>query len=589
MKYSVLAAAALLSCAAQGATPAAAPSDRLALFGELHLHTGFSMDAISFEGAMITPDEAFRFGRGEEIDYLGGKIRRREPLDFMAVTDHAENMGVAYEFTRAETAAGQSDVGLRFRDWLAKRDHYGFSEMFAIANKPPPGVDPKAIIRSAWQRMIDAVKQNYSPGKFTTLLGYEWTAATGGPDLYQNLHRNVIFRGTDAPLPFTSNDSVRPEDLWNYLEENRKRGIEALAIPHNGNVSNGLMYDWVDSDRKAITKAYALRRALNEPLTEIVQTKGQSETDPILSPNDEYANFEVYETLLTKSIKGKPHGSYIREAYGRGLVIEARTGANPYKYGVVGASDLHSGLSDSHEDTFYGEAGAKSGAVPSEKEAAEILGLEKARDPSQVVKVELGSAGLTGVWADTNTREDVYDALRRKETFATSGNRIKVRFFGGWADAAAMLKNGQWVKAAYAQDVAMGSNLPARPSDAKAPNFLLWALKDPSAANLDRIQVVKVWLEGDDYREKIFDVVISDGKATADHRPGSTEFLTAWTDPEFDAAKPSLYYVRVLEVPTLRWSTRLAARYNLPAPQGVPPTIQERAWSSPIWYMPSRP
>jgi len=587
MKYSLLAAAALVSCAAQAATPSAQPSDRQALFGELHLHTGFSMDAVSFEGTMITPDEAFRFGRGDEIDYMGGKIRRREPLDFMAVTDHAEHMGVAYEFTRPETAAGQSDLGRRFRDWLTKKDHYGFGEMFAIADNPPPGVDPKAMVRSAWQRMIDAVKQNYVPGKFTTLLGYEWTAATGGPDLYQNLHRNVIFRGTDAPVPFSAKDSVRPEDLWSYLEENRKRGIEAIAIPHNGNVSNGLMYDWVDSDGKPITKAYALRRALNEPLTEIVQTKGQSETDPILSPNDEYANFEVYETLLTKTIKGKPHGSYIREAYGRGLVLDARTGANPYKYGVVGGSDLHGGLSDSHEDTFFGEAGAKSRMVPTENEAAEILGLEKARLPSQVVKVELGSAGLTGVWADANTREDVYDALRRKETFATSGNRIKVRFFGGWSDGAAILKNGQWVKAAYAQDVAMGGNLPSRPGDAKAPNFLIWALKDPSAANLDRVQVVKVWLEGDDYREKIFDAAVADGKPQEDHRSGNTEFLTAWSDPEFDAAKPSLYYVRVLEVPTLRWSTRLAARYNLPVPKDVPPAIQERAWSSPIWYMPS--
>jgi hypothetical protein len=587
MKYSVLFVAAMVSGAAQAATSSALPSDRQALFGELHLHTGFSMDAISFEGAMITPDQAFRFGRGDEIDYMGGKIRRREPLDFMAVTDHAENMGVAYEFTRPETAAGQSDLGLRFRDWLTKRDHYGFAEMFGIAKNPPPGVDPKAIVRSAWQRMIDAVKQNYIPGKFTTLLGYEWTAATGGPDLYQNLHRNVIFRGTDAPVPFSANDSVRPEDLWHYLEENRKRGVEALAIPHNGNVSNGLMYDWVDSDGKPITKAYALRRALNEPLTEIVQTKGQSETDPILSPNDEYANFEVYETLLTKSIKGKPHGSYIREAYGRGLVIEARTGANPYQYGVVGGSDLHGGLSDSHEDTFYGEAGAKSAAVPSETEAAEILGLEKAHLPSQVVKVELGSAGLTGVWADANTREEIYDALRRKETFATSGNRIKVRFFGGWADGAAILKNGQWVKAAYAQDVAMGGNLPNRPSDARAPNFLIWALKDPSAANLDRVQVVKVWLEGDDYREKIFDAAVAAGKLQEDHKSGNTEFLTTWSDPEFDATKPSLYYVRVLEVPTLRWSTRLAARYNLSVPKDVPPTIQERAWSSPIWYMPS--
>jgi hypothetical protein len=432
----------------------------------------------------------------------------------------------------------------------------------------------------------------------------------------------VIFKGDKAPLPFTSGDSPKPEDLWTYLETNRANGVEAIAIPHNGNVSGGLMYDWNNSDGRPIDEAYAQRRALNEPLTEIVQNKGQSETVPELSSSDEFANFEIFDHLLTHpEEKSKANGSYIRQAWGRGLVIQQKVGVNPYKMGVVGAADFHNGLSASDESAF---AGGPFGidpktALPSREEAKHRLHLvptpslidEQAEATGAAHMDEdntiFSSSGLTGVWAERNDRDSIFAALKRKETFATSGTRMRVRVFGGWGFGADAMSKPGWVANAYAVGAPMGADLPARPAAAKAPSFIIQAAKAPDSGNLDRIQVVKVWLEGSDYKEKVFNVALSGGRKadpktgrapavgdTVDLKTGrytntigAPTLQTVWRDPEFEAGKAAVYYVRVLEIPTPRWTTLLAIKRHLPFAQGRAKTIQERAYASPIWYTPA--
>jgi hypothetical protein len=466
--------------------------------------------------------------------------------------------------------------------------------------------------------VVEAANANYQPGRFTTFIGYEWSSLPNG----RNIHRNVIFNSDHAPPPFTADQSKRPEDLWSFLDTVRSQGIDVIAIPHNGNASGGLMYDWNDSDGKPIDEAYAQRRAMNEPLTEIVQIKGQSDTVPALSPNDEFANFEVYDHLLgSPAAKSSPAGSYVRDALGRGLILQTRVGANPFKYGVVGGSDIHNALSASSENA---SAGGQFGIdpntmLPQGDAARRAVGLLPPLDPEtgaqlpqptdeqRKLVVERSSAGLTGVWAEENTRDSIFAALKRKETFGTSGSRIRVRMFGGWSYPPHILAEHEWVTQAYGQGVPMGGDLPGRPQSAAAPIFILQASKDPDGANLDRIQIIKIWVEGSGYQEKIFDAAVS-GKRRVDphtHRAppagdtvnpksgtyrnsiGAAVLSSVWQDPEFDPAQPAVYYARVLEIPTPRWSTLLAVKARLPASPYEPLSIQERAWSSPIWYTPA--
>lgn len=578
---------------------------RSAYFGELHLHTSFSWDAYLLYGTQITPDEAYRFGRGESISYHGHRVQRPWPLDFMAVTDHAEGLGVLRTLNDSNSVLSKTEVGRRFR--------WGNTRVLEILGLNE-GEHTTALVADAWEEQIRAANRYNRPGSFTTFIAYEWTS---GPD-GNNLHRNVIFRGDSAPVPFSSADSQKPEDLWSYLEANRRRGIEALAIPHNANASNGLMYDWSASDGHAVDRAYALRRASNEPLAELIQVKGQSETHPALSPYDEFANFEVVDHLNGSWGNSAVHGSYIREAYGRGLLIEAKIGVNPYRFGVVGASDLHNGLSSSDEANYGGVDGGVD-TVYDSSSASELRRIVALRRSTKVFDFDVkagdfnaydigsGSAGLTGVWSEENTRSSIFEALRRKETFATSGTRLTVRFFGGWQYTQALLQSRDWATKAYAGGAPMGSHLPPKPAKAIAPQFLVWALKDPSGANLDRIQVIKVWLDDQQYRERVFDVTWSGGRqldartgrlpgvgntvdlktATFTNSIGATELWSVWEDPEFDSAVPAVYYLRVLEIPTPRWSTIQAVKGGLPLPEGVPATIQERGWSSPIWFTPS--
>jgi hypothetical protein len=430
---------------------------------------------------------------------------------------------------------------------------------------------------------IRAANANYQPGRFTTLIGYEWTATPGRG---VHMHRNVIFAGDTAPAPFTSVDSNRPQDLWAYMEGVRRQGVQVLAIPHNSNLSDGRDFDWNDLTGKPIDARYALMQALNEPLVEIAQTKGTSETTPQLSPNDEFAGFEIMDRIYAGETEAKQHGSYVREGYGRGLVLQSRLGANPFRMGVVGGSDIHNGLSVSDEAAATASSNGLDVKTmsPARGPLRQALGMnegvgvrpngQRENDPLQ-----FASAGITGVWAEENTRAAIFAALRRKETFATSGTRIRVRMFGGWDFSPALLRGADWVRTAYARGAAMGSDLPARAAAAASPSFVVQAMKDASGAKLDRVQIVKLWLAGETYREKVFDVALGGGA-------GAVTLQTVWRDPEFDAQVPAVYYARVIEKPTPRWTTQLARRNNLPPPKGAPQTIQERAWTSPIWYTP---
>jgi hypothetical protein len=571
---------------------------RQAYFGDLHLHTSYSLDTY-LGGAMgVDPDTAYRFARGETVDYMGQPLRRREPLDFLAVTDHIEGLGVANELDDPQSSISGSAVGKALRavvdamtgadgrvdveNLLDKPRDYddllAVSQAYAWGRKNELPEELRPASTAAWTREVDFANRNYRPGNFTTFIAYEWTSAADGA----NLHRNVIFRGNSAPDPFTAWDSRHPEDLWDWLDAIRKQGFEALAIPHNGNASDGLMFAWLDSASGYIDRNYAERRQANEPLSEISQNKGTSETHPLLSPNDEFADYEIYDYMEgDRRHPGRPGGSYLRDALGRGLVLQREVGINPYKYGFAGASDLHSGLSVSAQADYGGSYYRPNIAAgrPSQAEAASILTVGSRR-VEQNRQTTAGS--LTGVWAESNTRESIYDALRRRETFATTGTRLKVRFFGGWGLTEKMLQDENWVQAAYQRGVPMGGDLSVRPQGAGAPAFVIWAIKDPAGANLDRLQVIKVWEDGGSQKERVFDVA----RGIYANSTGSAELTGVWQDPDFDPGQFAAYYVRVLEIPSPRWSALLAAEAGRPVPGDVPAKIQQRGWTSPIWYTP---
>jgi hypothetical protein len=624
------AAIAALTQSALAHAALADPASRQAYFGDLHLHTSYSFDAWALMGTKITPDEAYRFAKGETVPYLGKQVHRADPpLDFLAVTDHSEYLGVMRQLDDPSSAFAQSEAGKKIK----ADPKSGFLSIFhANGGSAQIGdFDGAPVMKDAWQREIEAANSNYQPGKFTTFIAYEWTSMPKGR---YNLHRNVIFSGDHAPYPFTSRDSQRPDDLWTYLEKNRALGEDVIAIPHNANASGGLMFDWVNSDGKPIDEDYAQRRVSNEPLTEIYQNKGGSETMPLMSSADEFSNFEVMDNLLLGPVKSDPHGSYVRDAEGRGLVIQQKTGVNPYKLGFVGASDFHNGLSTSAENAFAGFVFGvdPKTTVPEADAARKVLELQPAQmlgDPDAAEATNIpspvipdlpfkpgkftdptlfGSAGLTGAWAEENTRASIFAAFRRKETFATSGTRMRIRFFASWDYAPGLTGRANWIATAYAKGVPMGGDLPAA-SQRKAPSFAVWAVKDPNGANLDRVQIIKLWTDDSGgYQEKVFDVALSNGRkvdrktgkapavgntvdlatATYANSIGATELSATWKDPQFDPAKPAVYYARALEIPTPRWTTILAVTRHLPVPSNGRAILQERAWASPIWYTPEK-
>lgn len=575
------------------ALPPPNPS-RNAYFGDLHLHTSLSFDAIAFRTNTL-PGDSYRFAQGEAVNYLGREVRRRTPLDFLAVTDHAEYLGVS-------RLAADSKGPMANTLWsrlMAGTD----SDLFVAMRKLSPsafrGEAPIAELRtdelvtSNWQLIVDAAQRYYRPGKFTTFVAFEWSPMPAGA----HLHRNVIFRGPKFPQrPFSALDSMRPEDLWRYAENNRERGIDTVIIPHNSNLSDGGMFAVTDSDGAAMSREYAETRARNERLVEVSQSKGTSETRPEFSPTDEAASFE----LLNPPGAEKP-GGYVRQAYARGLQIESQIGVNPFALGMAGGSDAHSGVSATEENNFPGALGTGDSQVDPRRLFTE-------KSPLMNVPLTVISAsGLTGVWAEQNTRESIFDAFKRRETFATSGGRVSVRMFAGWDFAPGLVRKPDWLSQAYAHGVPMGADLLARDrAGSQSPRFLLQAIKDPDGANLDRIQIVKVWLRDGVAQERVFDAVWSgkrkpDAKtgklpplgntvdlktATYTNTLGAVQLSGEWTDPQFDPAASAIYYARVLEIPSPRWTTYLAVRSGLAAPEGVSPTIQERAWTSPIFYKP---
>ncbi len=569
-------------------------------FGDLHLHSSYSVDAFAM-GARMTPEDAYHWAEGKPLTFLGKQIQRKAPLDFLALTDHGEYLGIMPEAADPKGQLSETEWGKALIDTnpSAKTALFRKIVQTAAANKRITEFEKPELIKSVWNNYTAIADANNIPGKFTAFVAYEWTSAPGN----QNMHRCIIFKGKGPEIPFTTLDSQDPEMLWDYLDHERSLGHEVVAIPHNGNISNGLMFDAAKTFAgKPIDKAYAQRRMANEPLFEMIQEKGASETHPKLSPNDEFANFEIYRfmlgsSLLTTRIPKFETGSYIRQAYGKGQEINEKIGANPFKFGIEAGTDNHAGMSSTEEFNFQGQNGI---TINDRLEALQTKG-DGAPDAFTT------PGGLTGVWAESNTREAIFSAFQRKETFGTSGGRIKVRFFAGWDFPKDLTSKEGWVKQAYASGVPMGSDL--LPSlNSKVPTFAIHAIKDPESGNLDRAQIIKVITKNGKSIEKVIDVLWSgdrkrdtktgkvpavgntvDGsKATYTNTIGAAELIGTWTDNGFDPSAQVTYYVRVLEIPTPRWSTYWAHQEGIKLNPDLPVFIQERAWTSPVWYVPAK-
>ena len=564
-------------------------------FGDLHLHTRYSNDALAF-GTERTPDDAYRYAKGEPVPHVGGRrIQLDAPLDFLAVTDHAENLGILQTFLDPDHPYRDHEI-VR---WANSRDRETRLQAFYAwgaarrTGDNPELFDQPTVGREVWRTIVEAAERHYQPGEFTTFAAYEWTVAIDRG----NLHRNVIFEGTeDLPFPFSGLDSQNPEDLWDYLDTHRQRGIDSVAIPHNMNVSDGRMFALVDFAGTPLTAAYAIQRMRNEPVVEITQAKGTSETHPVMSPNDEFADFELFPELLVADGRiGKVPGSYVREALMNGVRLQAEAGFNPFEVGFVGATDFHSGTSAVEEHNMTSMSGDTVDATLEER----LVTSTWSRMPFQ----GRSAAGLTGIWASENTRDALFASMRRRETYATTGTRITVRFFGGWNYDASLLERDDWVDAGYAGGVPMGGVLNG-PADGP-PEFVVWAAKDPNGAHLDRIQIIKGWTADGEVFEHIYDLALSDGRevgptgkappvgntvdvmnATYTNDIGAPSLRAVWSDPDFDPDVPAFYYLRVIEIPTPRWSTYDTAAAGLPPRGDLSPTLQERAYTSPIWYRP---
>ncbi len=584
--------------------------DRNAYFGEEHIHTSWSVDAWLMGNRITGPDDALKYAQGQTIKHpMGYDIKIDTPMDFMGVTDHSEYVGV----TKAANTPGSYVSKLPEAQPLILQDPNNQADVQKtftylvnlMAGAPVKAFMSPEVAGSIWKENVKIADENNHPGKFTAFCSYEWTSMPN----FRNLHRNIFFRDcTHIPeMPYSALDSYHPEDLWKWMDAQRKAGNQLLAISHNANLSDGWMYPVdLDSFGRPIDAAWAADRDLNERLVEIKQIKGASETHPLLSPTDEYASYEIFAGgLLGQPATGGRidhiQGSFARQAYKDGIAMQDVRGYNPYKFGMAAGSDSHNTGSPYRQDNFYGGHAQIDGTV--DRRFAGVLAFG-----TLDVRYE-NPGGLTGVWAEENTRESIWDAMYRKETFGVSGPHIKVRFFGGWNYSKSIFDAKDWVHQSYTNGVPMGSDLLAMPSGGKgtAPTFVIWAVKDPSSANLDRIQVIKGWTQNGQSFEKIFDVAWSGDrkpnkwtgkvppikstvdleKATYTNDVGSTELKTVWTDPEFNASLHAFYYARVLEIPTPRWTLIQAVKNGLTPPSVVPLTGQERAWTSPIWYTPS--
>jgi len=577
-------------------------------WGDTHLHTAVSVDA----GTMnrIGQEDAFRFARGEEVTTTHGlRAKLSRPLDFLVIADHAEMYGLMPQLLSGDQEILSTEIGKKWYDALTagddtKKFDTAMEIVVSLSGDEPPIKSDKAV-RDAWQAYTALADKYNDPGRFTALIGYEWTAIGG-----DNLHRNVIFRGdsgvANRTVPFSQFDSKNPEDLWKHLAAFEKEtGTNVLAIPHNGNLSNGRMFTVETFAGKPLTKELAAMRAQYEPLVEATQIKGDGEAHPMLSPNDEFADYETWDkSNLNGTVAKTPdmlQWEYAREALKTGLRLEKELGVNPFKFGMIGSTDSHTSFAAVEEENFFG----KHSGVEPEPHRWEHVVIE-APDPNFTIKGwQQAASGYAGVWATENTREAIFDAMKRKETYATTGPRMLVRFFGGWDFTDADTQTRLPANAGYARGVPMGGDLSNAPSG-KAPSFLVAALKDPYSGNLDRVQIVKGWLDKDGKtQEKVYDVVwggdrkpgadgklppvgntVNVGSASWSNTIGAPELIAAWTDPDFDPDQSAFYYARVIEIPTPRWTAYEAKRFDVDMSDDVPMTTQERAYTSPIWYSP---
>ncbi len=563
-------------------------------WGDLHIHTGYSTDAYT-NGVRATPDDAYTFVRGGEIEHPAGYgISLGKPLDFAAVTDHSEYLGVLWA-TEPDLPLNRRPLRQRLlHDSPLQNTLMQFRSMwgFSLEDVVIPGWEE--ITSRTWQEIVQSAQRHNEPGVFTSFIGYEWTSMPDG----RNLHRNIIYRSTAVPdIPFSSVDSEDPRDLWAALEQQRSAGMDNFAIPHNGNVSDGRMYDQVMFDGEAMEADYATTRMRNEPISEIFQIKGSSETHPLLSDEDSFAGFEIYDTVLAQSQDAsRAEGSYIRDALRTGLEMSHTEGFNPYRFGVIGSSDGHNASAPVEENNYHGKLPLLDGSAGVRMRKS--LWLPQGMPGGE----RWSAAGLAAVWARENTRESLFDAMRSKETYATSGPRISVRFFAGWNFPQDLLAQPDWIEQAYATGVPMGGQL--QDSNQQPPTFALWAIRDPDSGNLDRIQIIKGWMTPDgSTREKIFDVAwagertpgetgelpaigntVNAADASYTNTIGADQLATLWTDPEFDPAAEAFYYARVIEIPTPRWTTFDRKALGMPPPERS--SLQERAVTSAIWYRP---
>jgi hypothetical protein len=587
------------------------------LFGDTHLHTAFSMDAGAF-GARIGPRDAYRFARGEEVTSNSGQpVKLSRPLDFLVVADHSDNMGFFPDLSAGKPEVLADPTGRRWYEMI--RSGQGAKAALEIIIAFSQGTFPKDLMylpgtrayRGAWSDTIAAAEQYNEPGRFTAFIGYEWTSNTGG----NNLHRNVVFRDGGARAgqvePFTvypPYGSDNPVELWRWMDAyEKKTGGSVLAVAHNGNLSNGRMFPVVEAFGKKLDREYVETRARWERLYEATQTKGTGEAHPFLSPNDEFADFEIWDFgNLDGSVaktKDMLEYEYARSALKNGLKLEQQLGTNPYKFGMIGSSDAHTGLAAMEEDNFFGKT------APQEP-SPERMGATFFDNPKSGVKVmdwEVGASGYAAVWATENSREAIWDAMQRRETYSTTGTRMAVRFFGGWDFEPKDAHDRMPASIGYAKGVPMGGDLKKAPAG-KAPTFLVAALKDPIGANLDRVQIVKGWLDAKgEVHEKVHDVAWSGGRkpdpktgkvppvgSTVDveeafwtNTIGAPELISVWKDPAFDPAQRAFYYARVIEIPTPRWTAYDARRFGVKPLRGTRMSVTERAYTSPIWYAPN--
>jgi hypothetical protein len=579
-------------------------------WGDTHLHTSNSPDA-GLVGNTLGPDMAYRFARGEEVTASGGlRVKLKRPLDFLVVADHSEYIGLAPMLQTGDPALLADPTGKRWYDMFnggQEQAYAAFREAVQSVTEGELLIKNDDVLQTVWERNNATADEFNDPGKFTAFIGYEWSSFPQG----RNLHRVVIFRDgasrANLVVPFSSFDSPDVEELWKYLADyEAKTGGRVLAIPHNGNVSNGLMFSNETLSGEPIDGVYAETRSRWEPLYEVTQIKGDGETHPFLSPEDEYADFETWD-------KGSLDGSepkeewmlqheYARSALRLGLQHEAKLGTNPFKFGMIGSTDAHTSLATTREDNYFGKFAM---TEPAPERYKHYVIQSFVDDTLSTFSSEEVASGLAAVWARENTREAIFDAMKRKEVYATTGSRILVRVFAGWGFTADEVERPDFAERGYSGGVPMGGDLSSAPAD-KAPSFMIRALRDPDNANLDRVQIIKGWLDSDgNTHERIYDVACADGRAIQGRRcerpVGNTvdvedasytntigdPMLTAhWVDPEFDAEQRAVYYVRVIEIPKPRWSAYDQKRFGIKMPDDVPMTVQDRAYTSPIWYSP---